>query len=262
MNIGWITKKRNEGVYYDKISYINKNDSLRYDYYCIFLCFTIFEWIGVMKLFRGDLPIITINDSLFFLVITSLIVFLVLMIWPNRILLSIVRQYRIRILLVIFSVEIICFYKCVNERDFVLFAIAFMILYFLIDYEAYKTILYFEKESPENDSSYVEKPVVGRTNLTRNQIIALDMLRKIIDKRESTDSFNIGLIGAWGCGKTSITNSLIYEYEHEKDKKYFIFRINALSLRESKNIVSYIKNYFEDLFREYGVGLATNSVLF
>lgn len=54
-----------------------------------------------------------------------------------------------------------------------------------------------------------------------------------MDKRNSFDSFNIALIGAWGSGKTSITDTLIYEYEQDNEP-YFILKIGILTLKEQK----------------------------
>ncbi|MBD8972224.1 MAG: hypothetical protein EGQ63_00040, partial [Clostridiales bacterium] len=86
-------------------------------------------------------------------------------------------------------------------------------------------------------------------------------LKLIIDNRKSNDSFNVALIGAWGSGKTSITDTLIYEYE-KQDNRYFILKISTLTLKETKNIVTYVKNYFEDLFRKYEIGIAGRNVAF
>ena len=67
--------------------------------------------------------------------------------------------------------------------------------------------------------------------------------------RKSTDSFNIGLIGDWGSGKTSITDTLIYELE--KENKYFFLKISALTFNETGNIIEYVKNFFGNLFKRY-----------
>ena len=60
-------------------------------------------------------------------------------------------------------------------------------------------------------------------------------LKDLIEKRKSTDSFNVALIGAWGAGKTSITDTLISEFETENT--YFC-RYGAFSGLTKWNISS------------------------
>lgn len=100
-------------------------------------------------------------------------------------------------------------------------------------------------------SNYKEKSIVGRDNLTKSQKKALDQLINILDKRRISESFNIALIGAWGSGKTSITDTLISELQNRKksEKRYFILKINTLTFNGTKNIIEYVKKYFYCLFK-------------
>lgn len=104
-------------------------------------------------------------------------------------------------------------------------------------------------------SNYKEKSIVGRNNLTKSQKKALDQLINILDKRRISESFNIALIGAWGSGKTSITDTLISELQNRKksEKRYFILKINTLTFNGTKNIIEYVKKYFYCLFKQYGI---------
>ena len=90
-------------------------------------------------------------------------------------------------------------------------------------------------------SSFTEQTVIGREKLTNSQRDSYDQLVALINDRKSTDSFNIGLIGDWGSGKTSITDTLIYELE--KENKYFFLKISALTFNETGNIIEYVKNF-------------------
>lgn len=104
-------------------------------------------------------------------------------------------------------------------------------------------------------SNYKEKSIVGRNNLTKSQKKALDQLINILDKRRISESFNIALIGAWGSGKASITDTLISELQNRKksEKRYFILKINTLTFNGTKNIIEYVKKYFYCLFKQYGI---------
>lgn len=93
-----------------------------------------------------------------------------------------------------------------------------MLIYCLLDYESNKQYMY-DFSQQNGVSNYTEQTVIGKGKLTNNQRRAYNQLENLICKRKSIDSFNIGLIGDWGSGKTSITDTLIYELE--KENKYF-----------------------------------------
>ena len=128
--------------------------------------------------------------------------------------------------------------------------IEFLVVYCLLDYEANKQYTYnFNHQNKM--SSFTEQTVIGREKLTNSQRDSYDQLVALINDRKSTDSFNIGLIGDWGSGKTSITDTLIYELE--KENKYFFLKISALTFNETGNIIEYVKNFFGNLFKRYEI---------
>lgn len=171
-----------------------------------------------------------------------------------------IKRHRQYIMIIIFVFEIFIMYKCKENYQWWICIVEYILMYGLIDSLAYKNFEYTFCGNTQINSNYVEKPVVGIEKLTLCQRKALIQLRDLIDKRVKTDSFNIGLIGAWGVGKTCITDTLICEYE--KEKRYFILKLGILSLRKTKNIVDYVKTYFEDLFKKYEIGMGGRNIAY
>lgn len=161
-----------------------------------------------------------------------------------------VKKYLSVIKFIIFCLMVISFYKSYNTLLMISFIIEFLVIYCLLDYEANKQYTYnFNHQNKM--SNFTEQTVIGKEKLTVNQKEIYDQLETLINKRKSTDSFNIGLIGDWGSGKTSITDTLIYEFE--KENKYFFLKISALTFNETGNIIEYVKNFFGDLFKRYEI---------
>lgn len=158
----------------------------------------------------------------------------------------------------IFICGIVAFYKS-NYIQSIILGIELITIHYITGELRCKEYCYYDdkKNKKTEITNYVEKPVVGREQLTEKQIAALNQLEKLIDKRSLTDSFNIGLIGEWGSGKTSITDTLVYEFQNRKksENRYFCLKIGALTLNETKNIIEYIKGYFEELFELYGISI-------
>ena len=111
----------------------------------------------------------------------------------------------------IFICGIVAFYKS-NDIQSIILGIELIAIHYIIGELSCREYCYHDekKDKKTEITNYVEKPVVGREQLTEKQIAALNQLEKLIDKRSHTDSFNIGLIGEWGSGKTSITDTLVY----------------------------------------------------
>lgn len=230
------------------------------------ICFwgeKILESIGLIEIFDRDIKYVTMNGVL--LALTGVIIFIIGMLMKNdisstHIWLKKNRQYVMTILCII---EGLIFFKSKAGWQWGIGAFEFIIACVLIDYETSRTYKYSINSIQQVNSNFVEKPVVGRIHLTSNQCEALNQLEKLIDNRKSTDSFNIALIGAWGSGKTSITDTLISEYEDKKAlHKYFILKISVMTLKETKNIVNYVKNFFEDLFKYYSIEITGKNVAF
>lgn len=218
--------------------------------------------IGIFDVFDKDIFCITIDRASLCLALLAILlticIFKMKVMSPLHIWLKKTKQYYSIFLVII---EMIFFYKCQENRQYAICLLEFLWIFFLLDFENTKIYKYGYEKVFKDGSNYVEKPVIGRENLTKSQCDTLDQLKDVIDKRQSTDSFNMALIGAWGSGKTSITDTLIYEYE-QGDEPYFILKIGILTLKESKNVVIYVKKYFEDLFKKYEIGIARQNVAF
>ena len=228
---------------------------------CLFVE-TILRSLDVLSVFNCDILYVTLKGSLNLGGYIVIIVLPLIMFSKNISSLHIwIKKHRNYLALLMFLGEIVFLYKCNTKYQVIQCLIEFGMLLFLLDYETSKIFNYNFTATSKEALSYVEKPIIGRTNLTSSQCNALDQLKKIIGKRSSADSFNIALIGAWGSGKTSITDTLIYEYEKESNE-YFILKIGTLTIKETKNVVVYVKNYFEDLFRKYEIGIAGRNVAF
>lgn len=162
---------------------------------------------------------------------------------------------------ILFVLEVLMFAKIESTPKQHLQYIVLFYLYWML-LQAVLNIT-FSYDLPDNDSiisHFSEKPIIGRKNLTHPQLKALGCLIDTIDHRNTSDSINIALLGEWGSGKTSITNTLVKELQNRNlDKsgkfQYFILIINAQVLNNTKGIVDYVKKYFSQLFREYGISI-------
>lgn len=181
---------------------------------------------------------------------------------PNSIFL-IIKRYSEYFYIIIGALEIVMLFKS-SKLDFLcqfLPLIEATVLYYLVNLESSK---YYDLNIIEknNKALYVEKPIVGEEYLTIPQKKSFNELVKLIDERKSEDSFNIGLIGPWGCGKSSIINSLIKDLSDSKrDNRYFILKVGVLELNNISNIVSYIQGYIEDLFSRYEISIINKARL-
>lgn len=165
-----------------------------------------------------------------------------------------VKKHKILIKFLYWGLGVFISCKIYKTSQYMIYFVEYCILYFYMDYEFYRDFEY-QLNIKGNESNYVEKAVAGKGYLTKSQKIVLDNLIDLIDKRSQKDSYNIGLIGAWGCGKTSITDTLINEFQNrnKKEKQYFMLKIGALTLNEMQNVVIYVKEYIENLFNKYEI---------
>lgn len=218
--------------------------------------------IGIFDVFDKDLYCFTIDNVLLGIAFGEILFIIFILkvktMLSLHILIKKTKQYY---LIFLFVLEMLFIFKCQKTKQYVICFLEFLLLFLLLDCENSKVYKYGYEKTVKNESNYEEKPVIGREMLTNSQCAALDQLKNIMDKRNSFDSFNIALIGAWGSGKTSITDTLIYEYEQDNEP-YFILKIGILTLKETKNVVTYVKNYFENLFKKYEIGIARQNVAF
>ena len=219
--------------------------------------------LGFLNVFDKDILYLTLEHCLKVGGLLTLILLSAVLFSRNISSLHIwIKKHHSYIQLALTFVEMVCLFKCETRIQTQLFFVEFVCIGVLLDYETSKVFKYNLRDKIEKLSSYIERPIVGRENLTSSQCKALDQLETVIDKRSCIDSFNIGLIGEWGSGKTSVTDTLISEYQGSHHNQYFVLKISTLSIRETKNIVVYVKKYFEDLFRNYEIGLAKRNVAF
>lgn len=227
---------------------------------CLFVQYILNEF-GMLKLFDRNMKYITIEGVLISTVVLVLL-FSVYIFFQRKMspLFIMLKRQKQRIIMLIFLFEIVLVYKSHGLFQLLISIIVCLTLYIILDYETTKTYKYGLEETVSIDSNYAENSVVGVTNLTIGQRKAFFQLKDLVDKRKSKDSFNVALIGEWGSGKNCIADTLIYEYE--KENKYFILKIGVLTLKETKNVVYYVKGFFEDLFDKYEIGIGNKDIAF
>ena len=159
-----------------------------------------------------------------------------------------------------FALEIITYAKVIFTPElFLAYIVVYYFYWMLLQSIFDKGFNYTFDDIKAMASYFSERPVVGRENLTKVQIEALDRIISVVDHRKREDSINIALIGEWGAGKTCITNTFIHEIQQRKWSKklseYFVLVINAQVINNTQSIVNYTKSYISELFRRYGISI-------
>ncbi|SDB54430.1 KAP family P-loop domain-containing protein [Pseudobutyrivibrio sp. YE44] len=151
-------------------------------------------------------------------------------------------------------VEVVALYKAYSHIQLMVMVNTVLWL-LLIDYISLKYVDYNDAQAiAPNSSLYLEKPFDVNTRMTTSQREAYEQLVKLIDGKTSKASFNIGFIGAFGSGKSSVIKALVNNWAKRKaGPKYFVFKISALEINGVDNIINYTKRYFDDLFSKYEV---------
>lgn len=216
----------------------------------IFVC--VCKSLSLLEILNKDwIPWLKIEYLFFIYAIVILVFFLY--VFKKEVLTELhilLKKHLLMIKFILICLMIISFYKSYNTLLMILFIFEFLFIYCLLNYEANKQYTY-DFNQLNGMSSFTEQTVIGKEKLTRNQRRVYNQLENLINKRKRTDSFNIGLIGSWGSGKTSITDTLIYELE--KENNYFFLKISALTFNETGNIIEYVKDFFGDLFKKYEI---------
>lgn len=226
-----------------------------------YLMYSFLDICGALKIFTNDI-VKHINIYVFLVLLgVTIILFGIWVIIEKEIsdLHILIIKYKYTIYVCMFILGVFFWKKNSLNQNYIastILAIELLGLYILIEYESTKLFAYKFETNKKIVSNYTEKPVVGRTILTKTQIKALDQLLCVLDERKMADSFNIALIGAWGSGKTSITDTLISELQMRKkdEKRYFILKISAQTFNGTQNIIDYVKRYIHTLFKKYGIG--------
>lgn len=216
----------------------------------IFVC--VCKSLSLLEILNKDwIPWLKIEYLFFIYAIVILVFFLY--VFKKEVLTELhilLKKHLLMIKFILICLMIISFYKSYNTLLMISFIFEFLLIYCLLDYEVNKQYTY-DFNQLNGISSFTEQTVIGKEKLTKNQRRVYNQLENLINKRKRTDSFNIGLIGSWGSGKTSITDTLIYELE--KENNYFFLKISALTFNETGNIIEYVKDFFGDLFKKYEI---------
>lgn len=234
----------------------------------IILCIIVEEVLkslNLLDIFNKDIKFVSLNCVFIVLAILVMAFMFISILAINKYILSMIlmfKKHRGQMFSGIFMLNILVLYKCHFNYEWVTSSIEFLLLYWTAENVMVKVCNYNLKKTIGIDSNFSEKPIVGLDSLTAKQKRAYVQLKKVIDDRQSTDSFNIALIGAWGSGKTSITDTLIYECEKSKEQSYFILKIGVQTLNETRNVVNYVERFFEDLFTRYAVGSFDKNIAF
>lgn len=164
------------------------------------------------------------------------------------------KQYANFFIPIFYLLQIIVWIKSVNVLLNLIYFMESLIIYLVGKYLVFKQQNYFMNR---NTGAFSEQPVIGCENLTKSQNKALKKLIKIIDDRKPTDSINIALLAAWGRGKSSVTDTLIdiLQKRNGSEYKYFILKINMLTMNKISNLVEYVGEYFYSLFKLYSVSV-------
>lgn len=217
----------------------------------IFIC--VCKSLSLLEIINKDWITWLEIENMLVIYLGILVVFYIFFIYTKSALTEIhilLKKHLLMIKFILICLMIISFYKSYNTLLMISFIFEFLLIYCLLDYESSKQYMY-DFSQQNGVSNYTEQTVIGKGKLTNNQRRAYNQLENLICKRKSIDSFNIGLIGDWGSGKTSITDTLIYELE--KENKYFFLKVSALTFNETGNIIEYVKDFFGDLFKRYEI---------
>lgn len=167
-----------------------------------------------------------------------------------------VRRYRAFLKWILFAIGLFLYFKINDVVDYVLLTIQLASVFFLVDVVSNVVFAYHDFGEEEKRSNFTDKPVNCISDLTIAQRNTLNELIYIIDERTNKDALNIALLGEWGSGKTTITNTLTREIQKRTvGNKYFILKISTHVTHEVKSVVTYVKKFFECLFEKYEVSV-------
>lgn len=217
--------------------------------------------LSIIQLLNYDLvPWFNTTSMLF----AEIIVLIILLAWSSKDeyltqTYSYLKHNRGLILALFYVVETVTYAKVIGKNKLMLgYMIVFFFYWSLLHLLFNKVFVYSFRDYDTKASYFSERPVVGKEFLTKAQYEALESLIRTIDTRKQIDSVNVALVGEWGTGKTSITNTFIRELQdrnsHDSLKpEYFILMINTQVMNNAKNIIEYINRYITVLFRQYGI---------
>ena len=229
--------------------------------YFVLLLFNYYSYyfldkLGIIKIFDKDIIPCFDICSIIFVFLVGIGVLIYFFSKTETILNIFVKRYERSIKTSMFFIGILIWQRCYGDVNLCLVYILMMYVYYMmIEYESTKIFDYNISKDDSAPDCYEERPVIGRDLLTKPQVDVLDKLLTVLNTRDSNQSVNIGLIGKWGKGKSSIIDTLIYELQNKKstNSEYFILKLDMGMLKETVNVVEYVNNYFYILFRRYGI---------
>lgn len=221
----------------------------------IYSVFSIFEHFELLSILDIDiLPVITKGQFLWLLGIIEFLLILAVISRRTIQIRNYIKKNAITIEIGLFLSGVILLKKYFLDIDFlIIVTIELAAMFILMRYYFTYIYIYDTKEKKRETTNFTERPVIGKDKLTTAQTKAYEELLKIVKRRTKDESINIALIGEWGKGKTSVTESLVRTLQ--ESKKYFVLKINTQTFNATSNIIEYVKEYFFCLFEKYGVQL-------
>ena len=243
-----------------------KTISIKFLFFVIlsFISYYILSGIHFLNLFDFDIiPFVSYKQVSVILLIIILVLYILSFAYKEKesVYNIVIRKCEYIFKFFLFFMDVLVWQRCSNEYCAIII-FETLLIYIIIEHEATKISKYRFKRNGSILSTHTEKPVIGRENLTKPQIEALDQLINVIENRTRNESVNIALIGEWGKGKSSIINTLIAESQgkNENISSFFFLKIDTQIFNGPQNIVEYVKNYFNCLFRRYGISLFAKNV--
>lgn len=223
-----------------------------------YFIYVILHKLELLNVFKMDMiPVINIKHIVCGLGV-AIVVFLFKSV-TNKISTSIsiaIKKYYLSILGAMFLSGIVLWEKFYTSSNYLMIlGFELMCLFLLLENEATKIQRYKFDECNDGVSNFTEMPIVGVKGLTTPQKKAYNQIVNLLDKRTREENFNIALLAEWGKGKTSVTDTIIYELQkrNNEEEQYFFLKINSQTFNGTGNIIEYVKEFFYGLFKRYGI---------
>lgn len=222
--------------------------------YCVY---RVLERADFFKGLKMDIiPRFSISDYIFF--VGCICAFLVVLIFIESKILWIdiaFKRYTNISTILLYLSQIMVWIKSNDYQNKGIYFGEILVIYLIEKYFSIKQQKYIFIKNDNVKALFSEQPIVGREYLTNVQKEALNKLVQVIDDRKASESINIALLAAWGRGKSSVTDTMIDLLQKRKKQncKYFILKINMLTMTKTSSLVEYVQEYFYSLFKMYSI---------